>query len=62
MDIEKVKIITDINLSLISGGQEQLKTDDFDVLIDMPIEDLLHAQKEIKRQLRYLKKAKRESV
>lgn len=48
----KTDIIRDINKALVSYGKQSLSTGDFDILYDLEIDQLLHAQGEILEQLR----------
>ncbi len=55
----KVKIITSINEKLTKSGQLPLSTEDFEVLYDLDVDELMNARFEIEQQLEKLKELKR---
>lgn len=50
----RLQIIKDINKSLLSHGKNSLSSNDFDVLWDLDIDDLIKAQIEIEEAFQSL--------
>ena len=53
---EKIRLITDINNILVKNDQCQLSVNDFDILYDMDIDEIMIARQEIYDQLLDIKR------
>lgn len=48
----KVKLIADINRTLLSYGKAQISPKDFDILYDLTINELIEAKKKLANELK----------